>query len=80
MKIFKGECYEVTDSINNSRLMDTFGTYEEAIEAMDKAKRNEAEAGYSPTKYIIVKTVWTNIFDDNGMFYSNTTQSLRIEP
>lgn len=80
MKIFKGECYEVTDRLNNSRLADTFDTYEKAIAAKEKAEKHDAESGYNPVGYIIVKTTWTNVFDDNGMFYSHTEQALRIEP
>lgn len=80
MKILKGERYEVADRLNDSRLMDYFDTYEEAIEAMDRAKKKEVASGYTPTTYIIIKIVWTHIFEDNGMFYSSTEQVVRIEP
>lgn len=80
MKIFNGEHYEVADKLNGSRLIETFATYDEAIAAMEEAKLREAEAGYSPIDYIITKTIWKNVFSDDGTFYSHTEQTFRVEP
>ena len=80
MKILSGESYEVADRTNSSRLCDTVATYDEAIGAMELAKKNDKANGYPPIDYIIVKTIWTNVFSEDGTFYSHTEQCVRIEP
>lgn len=80
MKIYSGERYEVAEKTNAYKLADTFATYDEAIAAMELAKKKEVANGYTPTNFIIIKTVWSKVFSDDGMFYSYNTQTFRVEP
>jgi len=79
MKQYSGFYYEVKYKTNSGGLADKFDTYEAAVQRMNDAFGVEKEKGYKKSSFIIVKTEWNRIFDDDGTFYSEQFTSKRVE-
>lgn len=78
MKKFEGTYFEVVAADRSHKLADSFNSFEEAVRARaDSIKRQEA-CGYVPTRFIIMRTIWSRMFDDNGDFYSETQDTVRM--
>lgn len=79
MKTYSGNYYEVRYKTNSGGLAGKFDTYEEAAARMHSAFGIEKENGYKPSAFIIVKTEWSRVFEDDGSFYSEQVTSCRVE-
>ena len=78
MKKYEGTYFEVVAADKSHRLADSFNSFEEAKAARDNSVRLQESLGYVPTRFIITRTIWSRMFDDNGDFYSETSDTVRM--
>lgn len=78
MKKFEGTYFEVVAADRSHRLADSFNTFEEAVRARADSVKRQEDFGYVPTRFIITRTNWSRMFTDNGDFYSETSDTIRM--
>lgn len=78
MKEYNATWFEAHAASMAFALPDKFPTVEAAHEAANESRIREVERGYKPTDYIIIKITAKTIYDDNGLFVSDTTHRERV--
>lgn len=78
MKITQGTFYKAK-YINGGETGDRCDTVEAMKEAIAKTNEHYKANGYQQSQFIIVSVQWGKVFDDNGVFLSETETVTRIE-
>lgn len=73
IKVYTGTQYIVRHLSGNGELCDRYETLEDAIKGRSEAQSREVEyrkehnyESLIPTEYLIVKSTWTNIYEEDG--------------
>ena len=73
MRIISHINYQVVDPSLSWKAVGKFETLKDAVEDGKAMNKREIENGYKPSKWIVVKEMWSRSFDDNGVFVSESS-------
>lgn len=73
MKNYTHTNYRVVDPSLSWKSAETFETLKDAVEDGKAMNEREIKNGYKPSKWIVVKEMWSRSFDDNGVFVSESS-------
>jgi len=73
MKNYTHTNYRVVDPSLSWKSLDEFETLKDAVEYGKAMNKSEIENGYKPSKWIVVKEMWSRSFNDDGVFVSESS-------
>lgn len=79
MKKYTGTFFEVISKDNSYKLADRLNTFEDAKKYREESIQRQVDRGYTPDKLIITRTIWSRVFTDDDEFYSETSDTVRME-
>lgn len=79
MKKYTGTFFEVIGKDNSYKLADRLNTFEEAKKYREESIQRQIDRGYTPDKLIITRTIWSRVLTDDDEFYSETSDTVRME-
>lgn len=78
MKFVDQEYYEVKNPRGMYGLAERFDSFEEAIEGGKRMNETEISLGYKASEWIVTRTKWSRIFDENGMFICESSSTVAL--
>ena len=73
MKNYTHTNYRVVDPSLSWKSAEEFETLKDAVEDGKAMNKREIENGYKPSKWIVVKEMWSRSFNDDGVFVSESS-------
>ena len=74
MKKFEGYYYEITSTNDNCKTGSRHEAFDSAVQELEDIVQRAKHSGYNnDEKWLIVCVEWQKLFDENGMFISETT-------
>lgn len=79
MKFYTHINYQVVDPSLSWKSADKFETLKDAVEDGKAMNKREIENGYKPSKWIVVREIWSRTFDDDGLFVSESSSIVAMD-
>lgn len=79
MKLYTHTNYQVVDPCLSWKSAEKFETLKDAVEDGKAMNKREIENGYKPSKWIVIKEMWSRSFDDDGTFVSESSSIVTMD-
>lgn len=73
MRIISHINYQVVDPSLSWTAAEKFETLKDAVEDGKAMNKREIKNGYKPSKWIVVRKIWSRTFDDDDTFVSESS-------